>query len=76
MARWQSGYAAACKAVYAGSIPTLASMLNKQFPPPPITDPAWLPRRRRHSRLSPFLFFPGAGVGIGIFRIAVSSLRN
>ena len=24
-ARWQSGYAAACKAVYAGSIPTLAS---------------------------------------------------
>ena len=28
-ARWQSGYAAACKAVYAGSIPTLAS----NFPP-------------------------------------------
>ena len=26
MARWQSGYAAACKAVYAGSIPTLASI--------------------------------------------------
>jgi hypothetical protein len=25
-ARWQSGHAAACKAVYAGSIPTLASM--------------------------------------------------
>ncbi len=25
MAGWQSGYAAACKAVYAGSIPTLAS---------------------------------------------------
>ncbi len=25
MARWQSGHAAACKAVYAGSIPTLAS---------------------------------------------------
>jgi hypothetical protein len=24
-ARWQNGYAAACKAVYAGSIPTLAS---------------------------------------------------
>ena len=24
-ARWQSGHAAACKAVYAGSIPTLAS---------------------------------------------------
>ena len=27
-ARWQSGYAAACKAVYAGSIPTLASILS------------------------------------------------
>ena len=26
MARWQNGYAAACKAVYAGSIPTLASI--------------------------------------------------
>ena len=25
-ARWQSGYAAACKAVYAGSIPTRASI--------------------------------------------------
>ncbi len=25
LARWQSGYAAACKAVDAGSIPTLAS---------------------------------------------------
>ena len=25
VARWQSGHAAACKAVYAGSIPTLAS---------------------------------------------------
>jgi hypothetical protein len=24
VARWQSGHAAACKAVYAGSIPTLA----------------------------------------------------
>jgi len=27
MARWQSGYAAACKAVDAGSIPTLASII-------------------------------------------------
>ena len=26
MARWQSGHAAACKAAYAGSIPTLASI--------------------------------------------------
>jgi hypothetical protein len=25
-ARWQSGHAAACKAAYAGSIPTLASI--------------------------------------------------
>ena len=31
-ARWQSGYAAACKAVYAGSIPTLAS--NSVVVPP------------------------------------------
>ena len=29
MAEWQSGYAAACKAVYAGSIPTSAS--NSRF---------------------------------------------
>jgi hypothetical protein len=29
MARWQSGHAAACKAVYAGSIPTLASIADK-----------------------------------------------
>ena len=28
-ARWQSGYAAACKAVYAGSIPTLASIQTR-----------------------------------------------
>ena len=28
MAEWQSGYAAACKAVYAGSIPTSASNFN------------------------------------------------
>ena len=30
MAGWQSGYAAACKAVYAGSIPASAS-INKFF---------------------------------------------
>ena len=29
MAGWQSGYAAACKAVYAGSIPASASIINK-----------------------------------------------
>ena len=28
MARWQSGYAAACKAVYAGSIPASASIID------------------------------------------------
>jgi hypothetical protein len=28
MAGWQSGYAAACKAVYAGSIPTPASIYS------------------------------------------------
>ena len=30
MAVWQSGYAAACKAVYAGSIPASASISNAQ----------------------------------------------
>ena len=29
MARWQSGYAAACKAVNTGSIPVLASILAR-----------------------------------------------
>ena len=31
-ARWQSGYAADCNSVYAGSIPTLASILPYQCP--------------------------------------------
>jgi hypothetical protein len=31
-ARWQSGHAAACKAVYAGSIPTLASNCHPAHP--------------------------------------------
>ncbi|MFM1885967.1 MAG: hypothetical protein RL026_1124 [Pseudomonadota bacterium] len=40
-ARWQSGHAAACKAVYAGSIPTLASSPSPlpsgvEFPPNPV----------------------------------------
>ena len=30
MAGWQSGHAAACKAVYAGSIPTSASIAEKE----------------------------------------------
>ena len=32
LAGWQSGYAAACKAVYAGSIPTSASSISKTAP--------------------------------------------
>ena len=32
MAEWQSGYAAACKAVYAGSIPTSASITSNSCP--------------------------------------------
>ena len=32
-ARWQSGYAAACKAVYVGSIPARASSFQVQIPP-------------------------------------------
>jgi hypothetical protein len=31
LAGWQSGYAAACKAVYAGSIPASASNINKDI---------------------------------------------
>ena len=31
LAGWQSGYAAACKAVYAGSIPASASIFLKTF---------------------------------------------
>ena len=31
LAGWQSGYAAACKAVYAGSIPASASILDERF---------------------------------------------
>ncbi len=31
MAGWQSGYAAACKAVYAGSIPASASNILETF---------------------------------------------
>jgi hypothetical protein len=33
MAGWQSGHAAACKAVYAGSIPTSASIANIEKAP-------------------------------------------
>ncbi len=34
-AGWQSGYAAACKAVYAGSIPTPASSMRRAARPGP-----------------------------------------
>lgn len=33
LARWQSGYAPACKAEYAGSIPACASILFAPVPP-------------------------------------------
>ena len=33
MAEWQSGYAADCKSVYAGSIPTSASNIEYKFCP-------------------------------------------
>ncbi len=36
-AGWQSGYAAACKAVYAGSIPTPASSFRRSARPGPGT---------------------------------------
>ena len=32
MARWQSGYAADCNSVHAGSIPTLASIFPNKCP--------------------------------------------
>src|SRR5688572_33190272 len=38
VARWQNGYAAACKAVYAGSIPTLASILMCKAPVAELVD--------------------------------------
>ena len=41
MARWQSGHAAACKAAYAGSIPTLASIAR--HPPVHRAFASWQP---------------------------------
>ncbi len=41
LAGWQSGYAAACKAVYAGSIPTPASMSNQCRPIYIVTGRNW-----------------------------------
>ena len=41
-AGWQSGYAAACKAVYAGSIPTPASAFSPCFPNPKFLNPKFL----------------------------------
>jgi hypothetical protein len=35
MATWRSGYAAACKAVYTGSIPVVASPEQLSAEPPP-----------------------------------------
>ena len=56
MARWQSGYAADCNSVNAGSIPTRASILNSQRWP---SDDAyckrvmWMVRRHDMRRLGP-----------------------
>ena len=53
MARWQSGYAAACKAVYAGSIPTSASTTSPAVAAPAVATsrttarPAIAPARPR-----------------------------
>jgi hypothetical protein len=38
MARWQSGYAAACKAADIGSIPFLASIFLARFPSVPMAE--------------------------------------
>lgn len=49
MARWQSGYAAACKAVDAGSIPTLASISCRVLTGPgPLLGGQVVPLRREH----------------------------
>ena len=41
MAGWQSGYAADCKSVYAGSIPTSASIKTIDPGNPGFFVPAW-----------------------------------
>lgn len=41
MAVWQSGHAAACKAVYAGSIPTQASKYSQSTAPVAKLVDAW-----------------------------------
>src|SRR6516162_3271005 len=52
LARWQSGHAAACKAVYAGSIPTLASRtLPRSVPAVPVTLKRWREKRNEARRL-------------------------
>ena len=53
-ARWQSGYAADCNSVYAGSIPTRAS--NSSVCPSLVAG-MWLPRQRW--LMLPFLIMPG-----------------
>src|ERR1700730_613767 len=66
VARWQSGHAAACKAVYAGSIPTLASISasagfreNSRKP----TKSLKTPRKRLRQRP---LEFAGIRIGRGV----------
>ena len=56
-ARWQSGHAAACKAVYAGSIPTLASIATGPIPRV-LGDRSSLLVRSRAERSNLMLCFP------------------
>ena len=58
VARWQNGYAAACKAVYAGSIPTLASIIMSNAPVAELVDARDLKSLGR--KAMPVRFRPGA----------------
>src|SRR5262245_8464632 len=58
VARWQNGYAAACKAVYAGSIPTLASTFMFFAPVAELVDATDLKSVGR--KAMPVRFRPGA----------------
>ena len=69
MAGWQSGHAAACKAVYAGSIPTPAST-----PPATIRSPD--ARRRALKGLSPLLSLALLCAVAGSARAATPSLQE
>ncbi len=60
LATWRSGYAAACKAVYTGSIPVVASAENlsaRQL------DVEYLPQRDGAAVLTPAGAFASTGAG-------------